>query len=153
MVDSTGERARSCWSSLFTPSSNVSVFGETTHMKRFNSKVAVCALAAACFAVTGCTSVESAQVAGNEVVANGGEAIAVIQANSIGITAIFHIIDIVASDMDQVVNKLLVAEAKAMGGSKVDLKGASTSPRHGIFALAGGIIGFPFSNAMGVAVK
>ena len=104
-------------------------------------------------AVMACTSVESATVAGNEVVASGGEAVAVIQANSIGITLIFHIIDIVTSDLDQVVNKLLVAEAKAMGASKVDLKGAGTTPRHGIFALMGNIIGFPTSGAMGIAVK
>jgi hypothetical protein len=128
-------------------------YGEKQNMKLFNVKAVVCAASVVALSLTGCTSVESAQVAGNEITANGGEAIAVIQANSIGITAIFHIIDLVTSDMDQVVNKLLVAEAKAMGGSKIDLKGASTTPRHGIFALAGGIIGFPFSNAMGVAVK
>ena len=104
-------------------------------------------------AVSGCTSVESATVASNEVAANGGEAVAVVQANSIGFTLIFHIVDIVSSDLDQVVNKLLVAEAKAMGASKVDLKGASTTPRHGIFALTGGIVGFPMSSAVGVAVK
>jgi uncharacterized protein YceK len=104
-------------------------------------------------AVSGCTSIESATVAGNEIAANGGEAVAVIQANSMGLTLIFHIIDIVSSDLDQVVNKLLVAEAKAMGASKVDLKGASTTPRHGIFALFGNIIGITQSGAMGVAVK
>ena len=110
-------------------------------------------LALSLAAAVGCTSVESATVAGNEVVANGGEAVAVIQANSIGITLICHIIDIVTSDLDQVVNKLLVAEAKAMGASKVDLKGAGTTPRHGIFALAGNIIGVTNSSAMGIAVK
>jgi uncharacterized protein YceK len=104
-------------------------------------------------AVSGCTSVESATVASNEVSATGGEAVAVIQASSIGWTLIFHIVDIVTSDLDQVVNKLLVGEAKAMGASKVDLKGAYTTPRHGIFALAGFITGFPTSGAMGVAVK
>lgn len=104
-------------------------------------------------AISGCTSVESATVASNEVTATGGEAVAVIQASSIGFTLIFHIIDIVTSDLDQVVNKLLVAEAKAMGASKIDLKGASTTPRHGIFALFGNIFGFPMSGAMGIAVK
>lgn len=104
-------------------------------------------------AVSGCTSVESATVASNEVTANGGEAVAVIQASSIGWTIIFHLVDIVTSDLDQVVNKLLVGEAKAMGATKVDLKGASTTPRHGIFALAGNLIGFPTSSAMGIAVK
>ena len=104
-------------------------------------------------AVSGCTSVESATVASNEVVGNGGEAVAVIQAASIGWTIIFHLVDIVTSDLDQVVNKLLVTEAKAMGATKIDLKSASTTPRHGIFALAGHLIGFPTSMAVGVAVK
>ena len=72
---------------------------------------------------------------------------------SFGLTAIFHMVDLVQSDLDTVVNKLLVAEAKAMGASKVDLKGASTTPRHGIFALAGGILAPTMSSAMGVAVK
>ena len=44
-----------------------------------------------------------------------------------------------------------------MGASKIDLKSASTTPRHGVFCL----VGFPginitsptFSNAVGVAVK
>lgn len=105
------------------------------------------------FAVQGCTSIESATVASNEVVGVGGEAVAVIQANSIGLTAIFHIIDIVSSDLDQVVNKLLISEAKQMGANKVDVKGAYTTPRHGIFALAGGILAFTMSGGMGVAVK
>jgi hypothetical protein len=100
-----------------------------------------------------CTSVESAVVSGAEVAANGGEAVAVVQANSLGLTAIFHIVDLVQSDLDTVVNKLLVAEAKAMGASKVDLKGAGTTPRHGLYALAGGIIGVTSSTAMGIAVK
>jgi hypothetical protein len=40
-----------------------------------------------------------------------------------------------------------------MGANKVDLKSASTTPRHGIYALTGFIIGFPSSSAVGVAVK
>jgi len=104
-------------------------------------------------AVSGCTSIESATVASNEVTANGGEAVAIIQANSLGLTFLFHIVDIVESDLDQVVNKLLVGEAKAMGASKVDLKSASTTPRHGIFALFGSIIGVTESSATGLAVK
>jgi uncharacterized protein YceK len=103
--------------------------------------------------VSGCSSVESATVASNEVTATGGEAVAIIQATSLGWTLIFHIVDIVTSDLDQVVNKLLVGEAKAMGASKVDLKGASTTPRHGIFALFGGLTSFTSSTATGVAVK
>ena len=109
--------------------------------------------AVAASSLVACTSVESAVVSGAEVSANGGEAVAVVQANALGLTAIFHIVDLVQSDLDTVVNKLLVAEAKAMGASKIDLKGAHTTPRHGIFALAGGIIGVTSSSAMGIAVK
>ncbi len=109
--------------------------------------------AAMAASVSACTSIESATVAGNEVVANGGEAIAVMQASSLGLTFIFHLIDAVSSDLDQIVNKLLVGEAKAMGASKIDLKGASTTPRHGIFALAGFIVGFPTSSGTAIAVK
>lgn len=100
-----------------------------------------------------CTSVESAVVSGNEIAAEGGEAVAVIQGTALGLTAIFHIVEIVQSDLDTAINKLLVAEAKAMGASKVELIGAFTQPRHGIFALTGGIIGVPVSMATGIAVK
>ena len=99
-----------------------------------------------------CTSVETATVSGNEI-AGHGDAVAVVQATSIGVTALFHMVDLVQSDLDMVVNKLLVAEAKAMGANKVELKAAATAPRHGIFALFGFIIGFPISQAVGVAVK
>ncbi|OJH42248.1 hypothetical protein [Cystobacter ferrugineus] len=100
-----------------------------------------------------CTSVETAVVSGNEVAATGGEPIAVIQGTALGLTAIFHVIDLVQSDLDTVVNRLLVSEAKAMGGNKVQLLDAATTPRHGIFALTGTIIAFPLSTATGVAVK
>ncbi|CAM3815438.1 hypothetical protein G4177_22230 [Corallococcus sp. ZKHCc1 1396] len=113
-------------------------------------KLILSAVAAA--SLVGCTSVESAVVSGSEIAANG-EAVAVIQGSSLGLTAIFHIIDIVQSDLDTVVNKLLISEAKAMGASKIDLKSANTTPRHGIFALFGTIIGITSSSATGVAVK
>lgn len=113
-------------------------------------KAFVAVLAAASLAA--CTSVETATVSGQEIAANG-EAVAVVQASALGLTALFHMVDLVQSDLDTVVNKLLVAEAKAMGASKVDLKGAGTTPRSGIYALAGFIIGVTSSNAMGVAVK
>ena len=100
-----------------------------------------------------CTSVETAIVSSNEVSASGGEPIAVVQGTALGFTAIFHVIDLVQSDLDTVVNKLLVSEAKAMGGNKVQVLTANTTPRHGIFALFGGILGFPISQATGVAVK
>jgi hypothetical protein len=111
---------------------------------------------AAILGTAACTSVETATVSGNEIAANG-EAIAVIQASSVGLTAIFHLVDIIQSDLDVVTNQLLVSEAKAMGATKVELKQASTTPRHGVFALFGipviNLIGIPRSSATGVAVK
>src|SRR5687768_5251300 len=92
-------------------------------------------LLAAALAIVACTSVESAMVPPEDIVANGGQAVAVIQASAIGLTAIFHIVDIVVADLDVAVNKVLVAEAKAMGATKVDLKYASTTPKHGVFAI------------------
>ena len=115
-------------------------------------KLLLAALATAGCGLLACTSIETATVSGAEIAANG-EAVAVVQAEALGLTAIFHIVDIVSSDLDQVVNKLLVSEAKAMGGTKIDLKMAMTSPRHGLFALSGGIIGVPISMAGGVVVK
>jgi hypothetical protein len=116
-------------------------------MKKVLSSVVLAA------AISSCTSIESATVASNEVVANGGEAIAIVQASSIGFTFLFHIVDIVSSDLDQIVNKLLVQEAKGMGASRIDLKSASTTPRGGIFHLTGFIFGFPMSSGVGIAVK
>lgn len=118
-------------------------------MKKFFAVVAA-------FSLIACTSVETATVSASEVATNGGEAVAVIQGTSIGITAIFHIVEIVQSDLDTAINKLVIAEAKAMGASRVDLKFAATTPRHGIFAILGpafNIIGFPIAVANGVAVK
>jgi Zn-dependent alcohol dehydrogenase len=120
-------------------------------LTKIMKKMLLAAIASA--ALVGCTSVESATVSSSEIVASGGESVAVIQASAIGISAIFYLVDIVTADLDVAVNKLLVAEAKAMGATKVDLKGASTNPRHGIFALFGNILSFPTATAMGIAVK
>ena len=114
-------------------------------------KMLVAAVSAA--ALVGCTSVESATVSSTDIVASGGEAVAVIQASAIGISALFYLVDIVTADLDVAVNKLLISEAKAMGATKVDLKSASTVPRHGIFALFGQLLSFPTATAMGIAVK
>jgi hypothetical protein len=108
--------------------------------------------AIAASSLVACTSVESAVVSSAELQTQG-DAIAVVQANALGLTAIFHIIDIVQSDLDTVVNKLLISEAKAMGASRVQLVGAHTTPRHGIYALTGSIIGVTSSGAVGVAIK
>ncbi|MCL2011885.1 MAG: hypothetical protein FWG75_03745 [Cystobacterineae bacterium] len=115
-------------------------------MKRFLVAVVGMALMA-------CTSIEVAKVSGSEIMTGEGEAIAVIQASSLGWTFFWHLVTVVESDLDEVVNKMLVAEAKKMGANKVDLKGASTSPRSGIFGLSAILMGMPSSGAVGVAVK
>ena len=107
----------------------------------------------AALAFSACTSVESAIVSNREVSAQGGEAVAVIQADALGFTAFFYFVDIITSDLDTVVNKLLVSEAKALGANQVVVNSAWTIPRHGIFRVAGGIIAFPLSHAEGVAVR
>jgi hypothetical protein len=126
-------------------------------MKLKNTLVAVSLIAL----ISGCTSVETTTVGGNEVVGNGGEAVAVIQATSLGFAAIFNLIQVVQSDLDQIINRVLVAEAKNMGATKIDLKSAQTTPRHGIFAVLSSIapsfipflLSFPSSQAVAVAVK
>ena len=114
-------------------------------------KAVLTALAAT--SLLGCTSVSSTVVASQDLVVQSGEPVAVIQANALGLTALFHMVDLVKSDLDTVVNKMLVAEAKAMGATKVELKTAKTTPRDGLYALTGLIIGVTSSSAVGVAVK
>jgi hypothetical protein len=107
-------------------------------------------------ALVSCSSVETASVSGTEI-ASTGEALAVVQANALGLTAILHMIDLVQSDLDTVVNKLLVAEAKAMGATKVEILSADTTPRHGIYMMTGMfplvLLGVTSSNATGLAIK
>lgn len=100
----------------------------------------------------GCSSVEFATVSREEVAANG-EAVAVVQATSVGFTAFFHLVEFVQADLDTTVNKLLVSEAKAMGGSRVELLKAETTPRHGIFALPALLLWFPTAQATGVVLR
>ena len=109
--------------------------------------------AVAAASLVGCTSVESATVASSEIVANGGESIAVIQADALGFSLFLHFVTVVNADLDYTINKVLVSEAKAMGATKVDLKNASTTPTHGIYALQAILVGFPSSHAVGIAVK
>ncbi|MBF5041738.1 hypothetical protein FGE12_05000 [Aggregicoccus sp. 17bor-14] len=109
--------------------------------------------ALALLALCACTSVEVTTVKADDLTAQSGAPKAVIQANALGLTALFHMVDLVPSNLDIVVNKMLVAEAKAMGAKKVELKSAHTTPRHGLYALTGFIIGFTSSSAVGVAVE
>ncbi len=115
-------------------------------------KNALLPLVAALF-LGGCTSFEYISVSPGDFANQGGEAKYLMQADVVGLTAIFHIIDIVPASLDDVVNKVLVAQAKQLGASKVILLSASTTPRHGVFALTGTLIGFPSASAVGIAVK
>jgi len=100
-----------------------------------------------------CQSVESAKV-DPATIASNGEAVAIVQCTALGLTAIFHFITITEASLDTVVNKMMVAEAKALGGNKVQPLAAMEMPKHGlIFALAGGIIALPPAMAVGIAVK
>jgi hypothetical protein len=101
----------------------------------------------------GCQSVESAKV-DPATIASNGEAVAVVQCTAIGLTAIFHFVTISEASLDTVVNKMMVAEAKALGGNKVQLLNAMEMPKNGlIFRLMGGIAMLPPAMAVGIAVK
>jgi hypothetical protein len=107
----------------------------------------------AALALPGCTSVEIATVSHNEIAAQNGDAMAVIQTNAIGFSLFLYYVDFVNADLDIVVNRLLVSEAKAMGASKVTLLSFETTPRHNIYRLKGLVIGLPYARAAGVAVR
>jgi hypothetical protein len=76
-----------------------------------------------------------------------------VQATAIGLSLILHFVTITEASLDTTVNKLLVTEAKALGGSKVQLLNAFEEPKKGIFCLTGSIIGFPLSMSNAVVVK
>jgi len=102
---------------------------------------------------TACQSVESTKV-DPATIASNGEAVAVVQCVALGLTAIFHFVTITEASLDTVINKMLVAEAKALGGTKVQLLMAGETPKGGLlFKLAGGIINLPPAGAVGIAVK
>ncbi|MCP4499844.1 MAG: hypothetical protein GY822_07770 [Deltaproteobacteria bacterium] len=116
-------------------------------------KFLVAMVAALSISALACTSVESAKVDPATIAANG-EAVAVVQATTLGLCLIFHFVPIVESNLDTVINKVLVAEAKALGGNKVDLKGFMEMP-HGsiLFQLFHGILLVDPAFAEGVVVK
>ena len=118
-------------------------------MKKFlTATVAAIALMGA-----SCQSVESTKV-DPATIASNGEAVAVVQCVALGLTAIFHFVTITEASLDVVINKMLVAEAKALGGNKVQLLGAMETPKGGLlFKLMGGIVMLPPAAAVGIAVK
>ncbi len=117
-------------------------------MKKF-----LAAVVASVLMSSACASVHSAKVDAATIASNG-EAVAVVQCVTLGLTLIFHIVTITESSLDVVVNKMLVAESKALGGNKVQLLAAMEMPKNGLlFMLAGGILSLPPAAAVGIAVK
>jgi len=118
-------------------------------MKKFLTAI----VASLALAGSACQSVESTKV-DPATIASNGDAVAVIQCTALGLTAIFHFITITEASLDTVINKMLIAEAKALGGNKVQLINAVEMPKGGlIFHLAGGILSLPPAMATGIAVK
>ena len=92
--------------------------------------------------------------AARATIANNENAVAVVQCVALGLTAIFHFVTISEASLDTVINKMLVAEAKALGGTKVHLLAAMEMPKGGLlFRLAGGLLMLPPAAAVGIAVK
>jgi hypothetical protein len=122
-------------------------------MKKFLvSMVAALSLAS----ITACSSIESTKVDGSTIASNG-EAVAVVQATNLGLTLIFNFVTIFESTLDTSVNKLLVTEAKALGGNRIQLLYAWEYPKGGLFQWFGypglNIISLSPTIAAGVAVR
>jgi len=110
-------------------------------------------VAVVCAAFLACTTIDSAVVASNEVVTAEGDAVAVIQGTALGFSLFLHYVKLVDADLDKVVNKVLIAEAKSMGANKVELTNFATSPTKGIWRVFGLLAAVPYAAATGVAVK
>ena len=121
-------------------------------------KFLTAAVASLALMTSACQSVESTKV-DSATIASNGDAVAVVQCTALGFSALFHFITITEASLDTVINKMLVAEAKALGGNKVQLLSAMETPKGGlIFRLAGGIVSYayglpPAAQATGIAVK
>jgi hypothetical protein len=116
-------------------------------------KFLTAAVASLALMTSACQSVESTKV-DSATIASNGDAVAVVQCTAIGLTALFHFVTITEASLDTVINKMLVAETKALGGNKVQLLSAVEMPKGGlIFRLLGGIVNLPPAMATGIAVK
>lgn len=108
--------------------------------------------------LSGCLSISNASVIRTEVVASG-EPIAVIQADAVGLSLFLHLIPLVQADLDTVINKGLVANAKAMGGTRVEVMTAHQTPIEGIHALLNCLLPIPLllcvktATATGVVIR
>ena len=103
---------------------------------------------------TGCaTSTQYTKVNPADISANG-DAIAVMEAHGCALTFFFHLVQPwEEGTLKHVIKKELVKNAKQLGGNKVQLLNASESPKNGLFALTGNIMGISTAQASGVAIK
>ena len=114
-------------------------------------KLVITVAAALSIALLACTSVETAKVNSGDI-ASSSDAVAVVQATQLGFSIIFSFVPIAEASLDDVVNKTLVAEAKALGGNKVeivDMMGIHPDQ----FPISLGIVNPGIMMASGVAVK
>ena len=102
--------------------------------------------------LAGCTSIETGAISDADVVAVGGAPQGIVQVTTVGLSLFFGLVDVVGTDIDST-TKLLVAEAKAMDGTRVEIKSVHTTPRHGVFKLLCALVCFPTTEVVGVAVK
>jgi hypothetical protein len=99
-----------------------------------------------------CTSIETGVISDADYVGVGGAPQGIVQVTTVGFSLFFGLVDVVGTDIDTT-TKLLVAEAKAMDGTKVEIKSVHTSPRHGVFKLLCALVCFPSTEVVGVAIK
>ena len=107
-----------------------------------------------CAFLMGCaTSTQYAKVNPADISANG-DAIAVIDSHGCALTFFFHLAQPwEEGTLKHVIKKELVTKAKQLGANKVELLNASETPKNGLYALTGNIIGISAASASGVAIK
>lgn len=121
-------------------------------------KMLVSLVAAFAFAAVGCSSVETAKVNSADI-ASSSDAVAIIQASELGMNLLWGFVPIADANLDSVVNKSLIAEAKAMGGNKVEIVSMfATNPDQFPFNFQPilylpGLLNIQYAYATGLAVK
>jgi hypothetical protein len=99
-----------------------------------------------------CTSIESGVLTDENFVTEKGTPQGIIQVTQVGFSVFFGLVDVVSTDIDGT-TRVLIAEAKAMDATKVEIKTAHTTPRHGVFRVLCALVCFPTTEVTGVAVK
>jgi hypothetical protein len=99
-----------------------------------------------------CTSIESGVLSDENFVTDKGAPQGIIQVTQVGFSVFFGLVDVVSTDIDGT-TRVLIAEAKAKDATKVEIKTAHTTPRHGVFRVLCALVCFPTTEVTGVAVK